>query len=52
VQIFVIKSKRIYNSEVIGVDGRIILTLILGKYGESLLIGFIWLRMGTSGGVL
>jgi hypothetical protein len=35
-----------------GVDRRIILEWILGKYGGKLWSGFIYLRIGTSGGVL
>jgi hypothetical protein len=34
------------------VDGKIILKLILKKYNERVLTGFIWLRIGTNGGVL
>jgi hypothetical protein len=30
---------------------RIILEWILGKYGGKLCTGFIWLRIGTSGGL-
>jgi hypothetical protein len=30
----------------------IILEWILGKWGGKVLIGFIWLRIGTSGGLL
>jgi len=37
------------NSEGLGVDGRIRLELSLGKYGGEVLIGFIWLRIGTIG---
>jgi hypothetical protein len=40
------------HSEDIGVDGRIILEWILRKYGEKVLPGFMWLRIGTSGGLL
>jgi hypothetical protein len=36
----------------IGVDGRIILKLILGKQGSGMWIVFIWLRIGTGGGLL
>jgi hypothetical protein len=39
-----------YYSENLGVDGRIILEWIFGKYGEKLWIGCIWLGIGTSGG--
>jgi hypothetical protein len=34
------------------VDGKIILEWILGKRGGRLLTGFMWLRIGTSGGLL
>jgi hypothetical protein len=34
------------------VDGKIILEWILGKYGGKVLTGFIWLRIGISGGLL
>jgi hypothetical protein len=33
-------------------DGKIILELILGKYGGKMCTGFIWFRIGTSGGIL
>jgi hypothetical protein len=36
----------------IGVAGRIILKYILWKYGLEVWIGFIWLRIGTDGGLL
>jgi hypothetical protein len=36
---------------VIGVDGSMILEWILGKQGVKLWTGFIWLRIGTSGGL-
>jgi len=35
-----------------GVDGRIILERILEKQCGRLRIGFIWLRIGSSGGLL
>jgi len=38
--------------EDLGVDGRVILKLILGKQGGKLWTGFIWHRIGTSGGPL
>jgi hypothetical protein len=38
--------------EDVGIDGRIILQRILGKQGGKLWIGCIWLRTGTSGGLL
>jgi hypothetical protein len=34
------------------VDGRIILELILGEQGGEMWTGYIWLRIGTSGGLL
>jgi hypothetical protein len=36
----------------LGVDGKIILERILGKRGEKVCIGCIWLRIGSSGGPL
>jgi len=38
--------------EDLGVDGRIILEWILGKWGVWMWTGFIWLGIGTSGGLL
>jgi hypothetical protein len=38
--------------EDLGVDGRKILKSILEKYGEKLRTGCIWLRTGTSNGLL
>jgi hypothetical protein len=35
-----------------GVDGRVILKLIVMKQNGRGWAGFIWLRMGTSGGLL
>jgi hypothetical protein len=40
------------HSEDLGVDGRIILDLILEKLFGKLWTGFICLRIGTSGGFL
>jgi hypothetical protein len=34
----------------LGIDGRIILKLILEKYDVMMSTGLIWLRIGTSGG--
>jgi hypothetical protein len=34
------------HAEDLGVDGRIILEWILGKYGGKVRTGFIWLRYG------
>jgi hypothetical protein len=39
-------------SENLGVDERIVLEWILEKYGMKLWTGFIWLWIGTSGGLL
>jgi hypothetical protein len=38
------------NLEDLDVDGRIILKCILGIYCGKLWTGFIWFRIGTSGG--
>jgi hypothetical protein len=38
--------------EDLSIDGRIILERILGKYDGNIWTGFIWLRIGTSGGLL
>jgi len=38
--------------EDLGVDGRVILELVLGKQGGKVWGVFIWLRMGTSDGLL
>jgi hypothetical protein len=35
----------------LGIDGRIILEWILGKEGERVWTGCIWLRIGTDGGL-
>jgi hypothetical protein len=40
------------SSEDLGVDGRIILEWILGKLGGKMWTGCIWIRIGTSGGLL
>jgi hypothetical protein len=40
------------HSEGVGVDGRIILEWILEKQGGKLWTGCIWLRIGTSSGLL
>jgi hypothetical protein len=38
--------------EDLGMDERIILEWILGKYGRKLRTGFNWLRIGTNGPLL
>jgi hypothetical protein len=38
--------------EDLGVDGRTTSRWILGKWGLGMWIGFIWLRIGTGGGIL
>jgi hypothetical protein len=40
------------HSEDLGVDGMIILEWMLEKRGGKLWIGFVWLRTGTSDGLL
>jgi hypothetical protein len=40
------------HSEDLDIDGKIISEWILGKYGGMVWTGFIWLRIGTSGGIL
>jgi hypothetical protein len=40
------------HSEDLGVDRKIILEWVLGKYGAKLWTQFIWLRIGTNGGLL
>jgi hypothetical protein len=44
------KPKGRDHLEDVGVDCKIILEWILGKYDGRLWTGFIWLRMGTSRG--
>jgi hypothetical protein len=36
----------------LGIDSKIILEQILGKRGWGVWTGFMWLRIGTSGGLL
>jgi hypothetical protein len=38
--------------EDLGVDGRIILRCVLKKKGVRVWTGFIWLKIGISGGLL
>jgi hypothetical protein len=40
------------NLEDLGIDGRILLEWILGKWNRKVLVGFIWMRLRTSGGLL
>jgi hypothetical protein len=44
--------KGIDNAKDLGVDGRIIFECISGKQVWKLWNGFIWLRIGTGGGLL
>jgi hypothetical protein len=44
--------KRSYHSEDLDVDGRITLEWILEKYDGKVWTGFMWLRIGTSDGLL
>jgi hypothetical protein len=41
-----------YNSDDVGVDGRIILKWSLGKLSSRVWIRLIWLRIWTCGGLL
>jgi hypothetical protein len=36
----------------LGIDGKRVLEWILGKWGGKVWTGFIWYRIGTSGGLL
>jgi hypothetical protein len=40
------------HSEDLDIDGQTILEFILGEQGGRMWIGFIWLRIDTSGGLL
>jgi hypothetical protein len=40
------------HSEDLGIDGRIILNFILGIQVLRMWIGFVWFRIGSSGGLL
>jgi hypothetical protein len=40
------------HSEDLGIDGKKISEWILGKQDGKVWTGFIWLRIGTSGGLL
>jgi hypothetical protein len=44
--------KILVQQEDLSVDGRIILKWILNKYGVRVWAGFIWLRIGSSGGFM
>jgi len=46
------KVKGRVHLEDLGVDGRIILEWILGKFGGRVWTEFIWLWIGTSGGLM
>jgi hypothetical protein len=48
---FLPERKRDHSKD-LGIDGRIILELILRKQGENLWTTFFWLRAWTSGGLL
>jgi hypothetical protein len=50
--ILVGKPKEKSHLKELGVDGKIILEWILGKLGRRVWTGFIWLGIGTSGGLL
>jgi len=50
--IFLGKPERKNHLEDLGVDVKIILEWILGKLGGRVWTGFIWLRIGISGGLL
>jgi hypothetical protein len=41
-----------YHAEDLGIDGNIILEKILGMYGGQVWNRFIWLRLGTSVGLM
>jgi hypothetical protein len=52
-----IKNKLLFetffsHSEELSIDGRIVLEWILEKHDEKVWPGFIWLSIGTSGGLL
>jgi hypothetical protein len=38
-------------SEDLRIDGRVIIKWILGNWGSKVWIGFVWLVLGTSGGL-
>jgi hypothetical protein len=47
---YIIKGRD--HAEDLGVDGRTILECVLEEQDGKVWTGFIWLRIGTSGGVL
>jgi hypothetical protein len=51
-QTFGRKTEREDMSQSVGVDGKITLEWILRKYGGKVWNGCIWIRIGTSGGLL
>jgi hypothetical protein len=52
IQDFVEKREGRRPFEHLGVDCKIILKWVLGKWGRDMWTGFIWLRIGTSRGLL
>jgi hypothetical protein len=46
------KAKGRYHSADLGIDGRMILERILGKWHGKVWTGFNWLRIENSGGLL
>jgi hypothetical protein len=40
------------QSKGLGIDGKMTLEWIFGKYGGKVWTGCIWFRIGTSGGLL
>jgi hypothetical protein len=51
-RLLVRKLKGRDHSEDLGIDEKIILEGILGKLDGKVWIGFIWLKIGSSGGPL